>query len=242
MSGCERYPIDLSYGGLCCVQGSSEAVPINVDAPRQISNVRMKVNFIDTQAMTENIFKSLVVPYLNRVYLQAGVNLYVSGVSHAKEVRHCNRSAPPGYPAERYFCRRLLTDMTSHINVFVVRDTLMGALGYCWQLRDSYPDGDITGENYIVIGERQEGRWLSLGSFANVLAHEIGHAFGLDHHPDRNHLMYWEGHTHEPEPGQGELLDQAEIDQIRTTVEIGFTTWNFADRDPPSNDVMINLI
>lgn len=242
MSGCERYPIDLVYGGLCCVQGSSAAVPINVDAPRPISNVSMKVNFIGTQSINENIFKSDVVPYLNRVYMQAGVNLYVSGVSHAQEVRRCNLSAPPGYPAERYFCRRLLTDMTAHINVFVVRDTLISALGYCWQVRDEYPDGDITGENYIVIGERQQGNWISLGSFANVLAHEIGHAFGLDHHPDRNHLMYFEKAYREPRPGEGELLDQGEIDQIRTTVEIGFTTWNFADRNPPSNDVMINII
>jgi len=55
------------------------------------------------------------------------------------------------------------------------RDTVYGC-----ELEISLGDSDCRG-NYVQA---------DVGMVANTIMHEIGHSFGLDHHPNENHLMF----------------------------------------------------
>lgn len=221
MSGCQNFPIDVD-GSVGVTPGTVPEIPINVDTPTPIYNLAMNVNIIrgGSSAITCNHISNVVIPYVNGIWANAGINIYLKSCRCVTSIPNCNPTATK--PAERVFNRRFLTDQESYLNVFIVPETLfINSAGYTVTR--------YTGEGYIVMGEMANNRRWNLGRFSNILSHEIGHMLGIkNHNPDPKFLMHYKNaHWNDPYPGNENSLSYNEIQIARFYAARGIIPWNF---------------
>lgn len=207
---CSRYPIDVD-GCLNVVPGTS-ICPIDVDAPSDLIGVDITFNVITgvNSRLTCHSVANILFPYIARVWLQAGLQL---------RMRQCRVvSLQPGVEprapgVEKDFCAGFFFDDQSHINVYIV--PVISAIDFAYTVHGFDPIGGFTPPTFIVMAEGDGVDRFSFGRLANTLAHEIGHAFGLDHHPDNTFLMYAYAPGVEPGAMSEEKLSPGEINTVR---------------------------
>ena len=143
---------------------------------------------------------------MNRIWNQAGVELYLESVSveeAAGQTLYAPDFLPPmlhGYLALRPAASKL----PKAYNLYY--------------LHDAGPNGFFLGHDAIFVKDSASLRPVPGGidePLPRVSSHEIGHGFGLEHNPDKSHLMA-SGTT-------GTAFDSGEVERARTTAkELGW--------------------
>lgn len=188
----------------------------------KIISLGMVVNFIvgGGSYLDCYLLDHVIIPYVNDVWSVAGIKIYRKKCSRRLEIK--KKGGYVYHEEELLFDRRVLTDPSVPINVFVVSKSNSGVHGYT-----TTRENGIYHQGFIVMMEFQENDTLNLDRFSNTLAHEIGHLLGLVHNDRPGYLMY-------PDVlGDGtdeRKLFLHEIRKARLTASSGLTPWDFSYR------------
>lgn len=231
MSGCARFPIDVD-GDLTTTPGSCSEIPVVIHGlPFITLEIAIKIIRTNGTAMTCNLIRNFVIPYINGTWQQAGIRFRLRSCMDVVP-NATNGDANSTQRDERCFNRRFFTDRDAFMNVFVqAGPSRVYPDSYGYAMRSYTGRGRLSGQSYIMMNERylHEGRIteMNLGLWASTLAHELGHTLDLEHNNLPGYLMYADAEGNEPTPGEDRYLTDQEVTVARARANRGVIPWDF---------------